>query len=153
MNVKRGDKVAVTYTGKLGNGRVFDRNTAERPLEFIVGEGKLIPGFEQAVEGMAVGDVKTVNIPAAQAYGMRDHSLVRKFPAGVIQGVAGMKKGISVRVKLRNGGSILGTVLELGEDGSIVLDLNHPLAGQDLTFEITLLSLSTPASTPTEVPK
>jgi peptidylprolyl isomerase len=140
MKAQKGDRVIVAYTGKQSNGQVFDRSPDDRPLEFVVGEGKLIPGFENAVEGMAVAEEKTVTIPAAQAYGQRDPALVRKFNKEVLTGTVTLKKGMTVRLRLQNGGSILGTVLDLPEDG-VIIDINHPLAGQDLSFAIKLLSV------------
>lgn len=143
MKAQKGDRVAVAYTGKLKEGQVFDRSADDRPLEFIIGEGKLIPGFEQAVEGMSAGETRTVHLGADQAYGQRDPAMVRKFNKEVITGPITVTKGMTVRLSLKNGGSLMGTVLDIVEDG-IIIDLNHPLAGRDLTFDIKLLSVQTP---------
>lgn len=137
---KQGDAVKVHYTGSLGDGTVFDSSANRSPLEFTVGQGQVIPGFEQAVDGMAVGDQKTVVIPAAQAYGTRNEGLVvhmdrSKMPADV---ELDLEDRLQVR---RQDGQIMNvTVTEMSES-TVTLDGNHFLAGQDLTFEIELVAI------------
>lgn len=137
---KSGDKVRVHYTGKLDDGTVFDTSAERDPLEFTLGEGAVIPGFENAVDGMAPGERKTVDVPSDDAYGPRRDELtleVKKteFPEG-----AELNVGQRVRVNQPGGETFLVTVAEVGE-GEVTLDANHPLAGQDLTFEIELVEI------------
>lgn len=135
---KQGDKVKVHYTGKFNDGKVFDSSEGREPLEFVVGSGQVIPGFENGVEGMQVGEEKTVNIPADKAYGAHRDDMVlevkkEQIPAdinlelGMQLGMSGAPKGQEVRV----------TVVEI-KDETVVLDGNHPMAGKDLTFDISL---------------
>jgi peptidylprolyl isomerase len=143
MKATKGDKIKVAYAGKLTDGTLFDQSAPDRPLEFTLGEGKLIPGFEQAVEGMGIGEVKTVDIAVQQAYGEHDATLIRKFSRAVLSGDMQLEKGRIIRLRLANGGGLTGMVLAVtGED--VIVDLNHPLAGKDLRFEITVVSIERP---------
>lgn len=138
---KAGDTVQVHYTGKLDDGSVFDSSAGRDPLEFTVGAGQVIPGFEQAVEGMAVGQTKTVTIPSAEAYGERVAEAVLQVPREQLPPDLEPEVGQQLVMQSRDGRQIPIVVVEVTED-SITIDANHPLAGRDLTFEIELVSVS-----------
>ena len=134
---KTGDTVKVHYSGKLEDGTEFDTSHGRDPLEFKLGEGQIIPGFEQAVTGMDAGDTKTVKIPADEAYGPYHQEFVQvvektKFPAELEPEV-----GKQYESRPEQGESFVVTVTEV-TDETITLDGNHPLAGKDLFFDIEL---------------
>ena len=134
-----GDKVAVHYTGSLDDGTVFDSSEGGEPLSFVIGDGTMISGFDTAVRGMEVGETKTVIIPAASAYGEYREDLV------VVLGIDEFEEevGVGDRVPLQNmtsGDMMYFTVIDIS-DNEVTLDGNAPLAGEDLTFEIELVSL------------
>ena len=137
---KAGDTVQVHYTGKLDDGSVFDSSAGRDPLEFTVGAGQVIPGFEQAVEGMAVGQTKTVTIPSAEAYGERVAEAVLQVPREQLPPDLEPEVGQQLVMQSRDGRQIPIVVVEVTED-SITIDANHPLAGRDLTFEIELVAV------------
>lgn len=135
---KTGDIVKVHFTGKLEDGSIFGTSVNSEPLEFKLGEGRIIPGVEKAVEGMNVGESKTVQIPSEQAYGQHREELVEqvgrdKFPPDVEPQV-----GQRFEVPNQQGQPVVVTVVDVS-DSNITLDANHPLAGKDLTFELELL--------------
>ncbi|MDO3378931.1 FKBP-type peptidyl-prolyl cis-trans isomerase [Geoalkalibacter halelectricus] len=136
--VKSGDTAKVHYTGTLDDGTVFDSSREREPLEFQVGAGQLIEGFDQAVVGMTIGDTKTVKIPAEKAYGPHREEMVievdkQQFPAGINPEV-----GQQLQTQDNQGNPLIVTVT--GIDGEkVTLDANHPLAGKDLNFEIELV--------------
>jgi len=139
--IKKGDKIKVHYTGKLDDGTVFDSSKEREPLEFTVGDGKIIPGFEEAVIGMQPGESKTIKIEAEKAYGPYREELVAevektKFPEDVKP-----EAGQQLQVKQENGQVIIVTVLG-STDTHVKLDANHPLAGKDLTFELELVEVA-----------
>lgn len=136
---KNGDTVRIHYTGTLDDGSVFDSSEGAEPLEFTLGSGQVIPGFEQAVEGMQPGDKKEVTIPSDEAYGAHNDEWVlvvdrENFPEH-IEPEAGQQLELS-----QNGQSFVVTVTEVS-DASVTLDANHPLAGKDLTFELELVEI------------
>lgn len=140
MPVQSGDTVHVHYTGTLADGTEFDSSRGSDPLAFTVGAGDVIPGFDAAVTGMEVGETRTVTIPAAEAYGEPDpeQTLVvprDQLPEGPVQ------LGDRMEIGLETGGSIPVRVAEM-DDETVTLDANHELAGEDLTFEITLADIS-----------
>jgi len=129
-----GDTVGVIYRGTLDDGSEFDSNVGGEPLVFVLGEGSLISGFENAVRGMSVGETVTVRLEPSEAYGERTESLIIDLPAeGAPDGLA-----VGDQVVLSDGSRV--TILELGAE-TIKVDANHPLAGQALTFEITIQSV------------
>lgn len=134
-----GDTVKVNYTGTLPDGTTFDSSIGREPLEFTLGEGQVIPGFEDAVLGMAVGEEKTVTIPVEEAYGEYDEermlTVEREFFPDELTEV-----GTSVMVPLKSGQTTSGVVSSVN-DTYVVLDMNHPLAGEDLTFWIELIEI------------
>jgi peptidylprolyl isomerase len=135
-----GDIVRVHYTGKLDDGRVFDSSAGQDPLEFKLGDDQLIPGFENAVVGMNTGDSKIVKISASKAYGVHREEMVlvvnrAEFPEGVDPQV-----GTQLRMQTQEGGELRVRVTDASEE-TVTLDGNHPLAGEDLTFEIQLVAI------------
>jgi peptidylprolyl isomerase len=139
--VKSGDKVKVHYTGKLNDGTVFDTSEKQKPLEFEMGQGRIIPGFENAVMGMAVGEKKTVKVPADQAYGDYKQELKQDFPREQFPDDLKLEKGQRFQVDQKDGGKILVSIAEV-TDTTVTLDANNPLAGKDLTFDIELVEIA-----------
>jgi peptidylprolyl isomerase len=140
MPVKEGDKVKVQYVGKLEDGTVFDRSVDNTPLEFVAGEGNLIPGFEQGILGMSVGEEKLLKIKAVDAYGAHEESLIKRFPRNTAAEDFEPKKGMVIKLHLRDGGMMPATIVDI-TDTEIVADLNHPLAGRDLVFEVKVVAI------------
>ena len=133
---KKGDTVQVHYTGQLENGQVFDSSEGREPLEFSVGSGQVIKGFDEGVAGMKVGDKKQIEIEAADAYGERDEGLVQKISRDDLDlGTEEPQVGMDLAAQLPDGNEIHVTVTEVTKD-SITLDANHPLAGQKLIFNV-----------------
>ncbi|MBW2471733.1 MAG: peptidylprolyl isomerase [Deltaproteobacteria bacterium] len=138
---KNGDTVKIHYTGKLQDGTVFDSSSDREPLKFSIGSGQVIPGFEEAVTGMTVGEKKTALIPCDKAYGERNPSMVmivdrKHVPADIDPDV-----GLRLQVGSPSGELIAVTVIEVS-DKNITLDANPPLAGEDLTFELELVEIA-----------
>jgi len=136
-----GDTVKVHYTGTMQDGSVFDSSRERGPLEFTLGEGRLIPGFEQAVEGMAVGDTTTVVIAPAEGYGERNlESIVE---VGREQMPEGFEPSVGDQLQIQTGpGNVLPATITAVSDETVTLDANHPLAGETLTFEIELVEIA-----------
>ncbi|MBL7719914.1 MAG: peptidylprolyl isomerase [Flavipsychrobacter sp.] len=138
--VKSGDKVRVHYHGKLTNGSTFDSSEGRDPLEFTVGTGQVIKGFDDALVDMNVGDKKTVNIPVDQAYGQRSDEMMMEYPLSEFP--ADMKAEVGMELHMSdNAGNVFPVVITEVKTESVVLDANHPLAGEDLVFEIELVSI------------
>jgi peptidylprolyl isomerase len=135
-----GDTVRVHYTGTLSDGSTFDSSEGRDPLEFVVGSGQVIPGFDTAVADLAVGDTATVTIVAADAYGEHAEEGLQVFPRDAFPPDASPEVGWAVELSAPDGQRVPATVAEV-TDETITLDFNHPLAGQDLTFEITLVEV------------
>jgi len=138
---KQGNTVKVHYTGTLDDGTVFDSSDNRDPLEFVVGEGQVIPGFEEAVVGMNVDETKSTRIPAEEAYGPRREDLVLviekdQFPPDIAPQI-----GQQLRLRQANNESITVVVTDVSDDG-VTLDANHPLAGEALTFEVKLVEIA-----------
>jgi FKBP-type peptidyl-prolyl cis-trans isomerase SlpA len=138
---KKDDKVKVHYTGKLDNGQVFDTSENREPLEFVLGEGKLIPGFENAVEGMELNETRTAKIPVEEAYGERRADLLQEVPKSMLPPDLEPKVGMQLATKQQDGQQMVVHVAEI-KDESIVIDANHPLAGENLNFEIKLVEIA-----------
>src|SRR5688572_22034781 len=140
QQAKSGDKVKVHYHGKLTNGETFDSSEGRAPLEFEVGGGMVIKGFDEGVTGMKVGDKKTVNIPFDQAYGPRNSEMLVEFPKDRFPKDMELEVGLSLMMTDGSGQQFPVVVTEVKED-VVVLDANHPLAGQDLVFDIELIEI------------
>ncbi len=140
MPAKQGDTVKIHYTGKFDSGEVFDSSEGREPLEFTIGAGQVIPGFEQGVIGMDVNDEKTIHILAKDAYGERNETLIQDVPREMFAKDMELKVGQGLRVKTKDGQSMVVIVKELKNE-VVVLDANHPLAGNDLNFDIKLMEI------------
>jgi len=137
---QNGDIVEVDYTGTLENGTVFDTSVGGEPLEFTLGQGQMIPGFEQAVLGMKIGEMKTVTIPADEAYGQYSDDMVQVINRDELPADLDPYVGQQLQGPGPGGGISIGTVTNV-TDTTITIDFNHFLAGKDLTFEIELVSI------------
>lgn len=139
--IKKGSKVKAHYTGKLTNNEEFDSSLIEgrEPLEFTIGNGELIPGFENGIIGLSAGDKKTIEIPASEAYGEYKDELLVTVPK--TNAPEGVQVGHSLQANMNTGQMVNFMVREINED-NIIVDANHPLAGQTLIFEIEILEVS-----------
>lgn len=137
---KQGDTVRVHYNGTLKNGTQFDSSREAEPLEFKIGEGRIIPGFESAVVGMAPGDSKKVEIPSNEAYGPRREELTQEVDRSRLPADLEVQQGMQLQASGPNEQPLVVTVAEVKPE-SVVLDANHPLAGEDLTFDIELVEV------------
>ncbi|MDL5046552.1 peptidylprolyl isomerase [Oscillatoria amoena NRMC-F 0135] len=138
--VKNGDTVKVHYTGTLDSGEVFDSSREREPIAFTLGAGMMIPGFEKGVMGMTVGEKKTIKIPCAEAYGAHSQENMIKVPKSQVPPGMEPKAGMMVELRSPQGQAIPVRIAEVTEE-SVTLDGNHPLAGQDLNFDLELVSL------------
>lgn len=140
QQVKSGDKVKVHYHGKLRNGETFDSSEGREPLEFTVGEGQVIKGFDQGVMGMQVGDKRTVEIEVGDAYGEKNDDMIVEFPKQ--QFPPDMKPEVGMQLMMNNGqGQSFPVVVKEISEENVLLDANHPLAGEDLIFDIELVEI------------
>lgn len=137
---KLGDTVRVHYTGTLEDGTEFDSSVGRDPLQFVIGDGMLIPAFEQAVVGMAPGDSKTIKVEAEQAYGPYVKELVVDFERSQIPPYIKPEVGMELQINQEDGGSTMVKVLDV-TDEKVTLDANHPLAGKNLVFNIKLVEV------------
>lgn len=137
---KNGDTVQVNYTGKLADGTVFDSSVGRAPLEFTLGAGKIIPGFEKAIMGMKVGEKKIVTIPANEAYGPHRDDLTLEIPRKELPANITPQVGLQLQSNRGDGSIIVVTITKVSE-ATVTVDANHPLAGKDLTFEIELVKI------------
>ena len=136
MTIKTGDKVKIEYTGTLEDGTIFDSSTEHgNPLEFEVGSGQVIKGFDDAILGMKEGEEKQFSIAPADAYGEHDPTLVQKVPREIFPPDAELVPGLLFEAGLPTGEKIPATITEV-QEGIISVDLNHPLAGKKLNFKI-----------------
>lgn len=143
-----GDTVKVHYTGRLTDSTVFDTSIGSDPLEFTLGQGQTIPGFEQAVIGMQVGETKTVTIPADQAYGPHREDMILEVSKDELPEELEPEVGMQLQMNQGDGGITIVTITEVSET-AIRIDANHPLAGQDLTFNIELVDIGESQSSST----
>ena len=139
-----GDKVKVHYHGTLRDGQTFDSSSGREPLEFTLGEGQVIKGFDDGVRGMEVGDKKKVEIEVNDAYGEKNKDMIIEFPRD--QFPADMNPEAGMQLMMNNGsGQQFPVVVTEVKDDMVILDANHPLAGQDLIFDIELVSIESPS--------
>ena len=137
---KSGDKVRIHYTGTLDDGTEFDTAAGREPLEFALGGGQVIEGFDDAVDGMTVGESKSVRIPAEQAYGERHDQLVQEVPKTALPDEIEPAVGMQLQSRSPEG-HVMNLVVTEVADETITVDGNHPLAGQALTFAIELVEI------------
>jgi len=140
VQAKEGDTVKVHYTGKLEDGTVFDTSEERTPLEFTIGSGQIIRGFEQAVVGMEPGEAKTATIPPEEAYGPHREDMTLTVDRGQFPEEIKPEPGQQLQVQQPDGRAAIVTVSDVSES-TVTLDANHPLAGQPLTFEIRLVDI------------
>ena len=138
--VKSGDTVKVHYTGRLTSGEQFDSSAGREPLEFTVGGGQMIKGFDAAMPGMTVGEKKTINIAAADAYGEKDPNAVIEFPLSNVPADMKLEPGMQLTLSNQYGQPFPVVVIELRSD-VVILDANHFLAGEELVFDIELVEI------------
>ncbi|HOP08147.1 MAG TPA: peptidylprolyl isomerase [candidate division Zixibacteria bacterium] len=138
-----GDKVKVHYSGKLQDGTIFDSSVDREPLEFMLGQGQVIPGFDQGIMGMASGEKKELSIPADQAYGPRRDELIAQVNRSVFPNEIEPEIGKVLQMETKEGQTINVQVTAI-EGDNVTLDANHPLAGKDLFFEIELVEITKP---------
>lgn len=139
----QGDTVKVRYVGRLREGVVFDASPPERPLHFIIGRQEVIPGFDEALLDMVPGEKKTVVVPPDKAYGAKKPELVEEVERTLLPGDLELKVGAQLEVTRQDGSRFHVMVRELSPT-EVTLDANHPLAGQELIFDIELLEVKKP---------
>ncbi len=139
--VKEGDVVKVHYTGKLSNGEQFDSSVGKEPLEFTVGAGQMIKGFDAAMPGMNIGEKKTINIAPEDGYGERSEEAIIEFPKENVPADMILEPGMPLTLSNQAGQPVPVIVVEV-KDEIIILDANHFLAGQELVFDIELVEIA-----------
>ncbi len=139
--VKKGDKVKVHYHGRLTNGQTFDSSEGRQPLEFTVGSGMVIKGFDEGVLGMNVGDKKTIEIAVDDAYGPKDPQMMMDFPIDRFPKDLNPEVGMQLNMSDGSGRNFPVIIREIKGD-TAVLDANHPLAGEDLIFDLELVDIA-----------
>ncbi|MAH42332.1 peptidylprolyl isomerase [archaeon] len=140
MVVKKGDKVKVDYTGTFDDGTVFDASEKHgEPIEFEVGAGQMIKGFDDAVVGMKKGEEKDIKLKPSEAYGEHDPDKINKLPRDKFPD--DIKADLMVKMGTSDGHEIIAKVVKVSADG-VVLDLNHPMAGKTLNFKIKVVEIS-----------
>ena len=137
---KTGDTVKIHYTGTLDDGTEFDSSAGREPLEFQLGGGQVIPGFDIAVEGMTIGDNKSVRIEPDDAYGQRHEQLVQDIPRRALPDDVAPDVGMTLQSQSPDGQTMLLTITEVAAE-NITVDANHPLAGMALSFDIELVAI------------
>ncbi len=137
---KSGDTVKIHYTGTLADGTEFDSSAGRDPLEFALGSGQVIPGFDRAVDGMAIGESKSVTIEPEDAYGERHEQLVQEVPRSALPDDMEAEVGMQLQSQSPDGQVFQLVVTAIGDD-SITVDGNHPLAGHALNFDIELVAI------------
>lgn len=139
---QKGDKVKVHYKGTLQDGAQFDSSEGREPLEFQLGSGMVIPGFDEGVAGMTVGEKKTIHIPADQAYGSANEELIVQFERSQIPADIPLEIGSTLNMHQEGTGQVIPVVVREVTETSVTLDANHELAGKDLIFELELVGIN-----------
>ncbi|SEM98261.1 peptidylprolyl isomerase [Palleronia salina] len=137
---KAGDTVSMHYSGALADGTKFDSSEGRDPLEFQLGTGQIIPGLDEAITGMEVGDKKTVTVAPENGYGPRDPSRIQAVPREQIPDHIPTEPGTQLQMQTPDGQTIPVVVAQVS-DSEVTLDANHPLAGQELTFDVELVDI------------
>lgn len=143
--VQDGLYISVTYTGKFDNGEVFDTNTGRQPLEVKMGAGQVVAGFENALSGMALNEKKVVTVEPEDAYGIRDENLTRDFSRQDVPEGMDPQKGQTIALTTPDGQQIPARITQVDEE-KVTVDMNHPLAGETLTFEIEVVAINKEAT-------
>ena len=139
--VEKDKFIVIHYTGTFDDGEVFDTSVDREPLEFQVGSGMVIPGLDNAVLGLAVGDEKDIHIEPAEAYGEYDENRKQTYPLADIRQSFEPEVGMTIAVQMENGAQIPAQIAEITET-DVVIDMNHPLAGKALNFNVKLLEIN-----------
>ncbi|MFM9907708.1 MAG: peptidylprolyl isomerase [Chitinophagaceae bacterium] len=140
QQVKNGDTIKVHYHGKLTDGTTFDSSSGREPLEFEVGSGMVIKGFDDGVTGMKVGDKKTINIPVDDAYGPKQEEMLVEFPLDQFPPDMKPEIGMPLTMTTAQGQPVQVVIVEVKEE-AVLLDANHPLAGEELVFDLELVEI------------
>ena len=143
--VETGQFVSVHYKGMLQNGEVFDSSEGRHPLEVEMGAGQIISGFEKALMGMSLNEKKVFTLAPEDAFGQKDESRIHSFPREDVSAEVNSEVGQTVAISLQGGRQVPGIITEV-DDEKVVVDLNHPLAGQTLTFDIEVVGISATAT-------
>jgi peptidylprolyl isomerase len=143
LKAQEGDTVTVVYQGLLEDGSIFDSSAEDEPLIVVLGEDKVLPGFEKALLGMAVGEQKTIRVPPEEGFGIRLERLVDEFAVDSLPAGLKLQVGMQLEVTAEDGSLFQVAVTDL-QAGRVTLDANHPLAGQPLIFQIELLHIDRP---------
>jgi FKBP-type peptidyl-prolyl cis-trans isomerase 2 len=141
QQAKEGNVVKVHYSGRLTDGTLFDSSEGREPLEFTVGAGQMIKGFDAGVLGMAIGEKKTLQIAAEDAYGARDEEAIIEFPSENIPADMKLEPGMQLTLRNQDGQPVPVIVLEV-KPTVVIMDANHMLAGQDLIFDVELVEIN-----------
>ena len=139
MNISPNSVASIHYTLTDGQGKVIDTSEGQEPLAYLHGAGNIIPGLEKALLGKAVGDKFTVSIPAAEAYGVRDDSMVQQLPSNMFSGIDNIEVGMEFHAETEHGLQVV-TVTNV-EGDNVTIDGNHPLAGVDLIFDVEVADI------------
>lgn len=142
---KSGDTVQVHYTGTLTDGTIFDSSEGRTPLEFTVGSGQVIRGFDEGVAGMSQGEKKTINIPVEDAYGPANEEMIFTLNRSDIPADIPLELGMTLNMHEDGNPRPIPVIIRNLTDTSVTLDANHPLAGQDLIFEVELVGVKSPS--------
>ncbi len=140
-HAKNGDTVRVHYTGRVENGEVFANSQGEEPLEFTIGGGEFIPGLENGVIGMEVGETRTITVPPEEAYGARSRELISKIRKADLPEQISPAIGLQLRLQTPDGSHIDLRITDMDED-TVTLDANHPLAGNTVVFNLELVQIA-----------
>jgi FKBP-type peptidyl-prolyl cis-trans isomerase 2 len=140
MAVQSGNTIKIHYHGKLSDGTTFDSSAGRSPLEFTVGSGSVIKGFDDGVQGMTVGEKKTIEIPFLEAYGPEDPSMIIEFPVDRLPEDLKPEIGMQLNMNNAEGQQFAVTITDITND-NIILNANHPLAGKDLIFDLELVEI------------
>jgi peptidylprolyl isomerase len=140
QQAKKGDVVRVHYTGRLTDGQQFDSSVGRTPLEFTLGAGQMIKGFDTGVEGMAIGEKKVINISPEEGYGPKNPEAIIEFPKEQVPQDMKLEPGMELTLQNQHGHPVPVVVMEVKDD-VIILDANHSLAGKDLVFDIELVEI------------
>ena len=141
QQAQKGDKVKVHYHGKLRSGETFDSSQGRDPLEFELGSGQVIKGFDEGIKGMQVGDKKTIEIAVVDAYGEKQQEMIIEFPKEQFPPDMNPEAGMQLMMSNGSGQQFPVTIVDVKEE-SVVLDANHPLAGQELIFDLELVEIT-----------
>lgn len=145
--VKSGDVVRIHYTGRLEDGTEFGSSAGQEPVEVRVGAGQVIPGLDNKLDGMSVGQKETVTIPAGEAYGERDERQVQVLPRETIPESVELAVGTGLQAQTQEGRQVQLTVTDF-DDTQVTVDANHPLAGHELTFDVEVVEVIASAGQP-----